>query len=562
MNIHTSRDVFQMTASPPWIQPRVAKRLRQFVPAHSDAIMTHAPVHATPREGALLAERYRLVEQLGEGGFATVFLARDETIKREVAIKCLDVASLGLGSEEQATVLERFEREAQLAANIQHPNVVHIFDVGHIDDDPTRPFIVMERLRGEDLGEVITRRGALAAPRLLPLFIQCADALGRSHDVGVVHKDLKPSNLFLCDIGTRAEALKLVDFGVAHLRAPLDPEGEARRLTKTGQMLGTPQYLPPEYINTMEVTPAFDVYQMGLILIEALRGEFLFEDKNSLQCIIMHSNGDLDLPPEVFEGPLGAVLERALAYDPAERYADGHALAEALDALDPGAIAQWGTIHDATAVPAAVDAHAPTAAVTSPSEQPSAHAPRRTRREDPADATAQELARTEQTAPSPTARNGVLLAALAALLLLVVGAGSIVGVLLYTQHQEEDATTAATTVETKPPAADNNAPDDDAEKAQAPVPEETTPDPEPSGEEKKAAAPSRRSADRDKLKRRPTRQPEEAAKEPRRRPRPTPPVSPVGFPKEVHDDLKRTNEEMKRTRRQLRELQRQFGSPR
>ncbi len=282
--------------------------------------------------GVLLQGRYLLTSFLGQGGFARVWRARDQQLDREVAVKVLNIQHMALQGSMLDTVLKRFEREAKLAASIHHTNVVQIHDIGHVNGQHETPFIVMELLDGKDLKEYIDHQGPCQPTTFIPQFIACLDGLARAHELGIVHKDLKPSNLFISDIGRRTENVKLVDFGIAHINQP-HIEG-AGRLTSTGQLLGTPQYLPPEYIHSQQVSPAMDVYQMSLILVEALSAEYMLKDESSLQCLIIHGDGRLELPIYLMESPLGPILRRGLARDPALRYQDADAFATALSQVD------------------------------------------------------------------------------------------------------------------------------------------------------------------------------------------------------------------------------------
>ena len=274
-------------------------------------------------KGEILNGRYEILGYIGSGGFAEVYRGRDLEIERSVAIKVLNPALLTGEEERRREMLARFKREARSAARIQHPNIVTIFDVGDIEAHGP-PYIVMELLDGWDLEDQLERRGLLPIERLLPLFLGALEALGEAHRLGIVHKDLKPSNLFLSRPGTRHETLKIVDFGIAGL----NDEG---RLTSTGQVLGTPQYLAPEYIETQTVSPALDVYQMGLILVELITGQPVVEGENAWQCALTHTSGKLEIPEVLRHGPLAAVIERALQTAPQARYEGGEAFADALD---------------------------------------------------------------------------------------------------------------------------------------------------------------------------------------------------------------------------------------
>ena len=195
--------------------------------------------------GTRLKGRYVVEGEIGKGGFASVYLARDEIIDRSVALKVLSVDRLEGDKAQRA--MDRFLREARLAAKISHPSIVDIYDFGELDEVDA-PFIVMECLDGDNLYDQIQEHGPLAPSWVLPNYCDILDALGEAHRQNVVHKDLKPGNIFLHRAGTRREIWKLVDFGVAHLDTP-----QNERITQTGFLSGTPQYLPPEYIQAQEV---------------------------------------------------------------------------------------------------------------------------------------------------------------------------------------------------------------------------------------------------------------------------------------------------------------------
>ena len=279
-------------------------------------------------EGAVINGRYTITGFLGQGGFATVYEGRDNLIQRPVAIKLLALHTADSDGRALQAKMERFHREATAAARIEHPNVVTIFDMGVTDLVPHRPFIVMERLHGQDLEQALAQRGPFAAHRALPLMIGALDALGAGHALGVIHKDLKPSNLFLVHPDTDKEDLRVLDFGIARLE-------DQRGTTGKGNVLGTPRYLAPEYIQDQIVSPPLDVYQMGLILVEVLTGRPAVDSTNPLECIVRHSRGDLHVDPSLTRTPLGPILARALALDPAQRYPDAAAFAAALRRVDP-----------------------------------------------------------------------------------------------------------------------------------------------------------------------------------------------------------------------------------
>ena len=279
--------------------------------------------------GTRLRDRYVIDGEIGKGGFATVYSARDEVIDRTVAIKVLQIASLGSDREDKERARKRFLREARVAARISHRSVVDIYDFGILDDKGS-PFIIMEFLQGENLYNQIYGTGPLAPEWILPNYCDVLDALGEAHQENIVHKDLKPGNIFINLPGTRREVWKVVDFGIAHVNSASNA-----RLTKTGFLSGTPQYLPPEYIQAQTVSPQMDVYQMALTLAEALTGVPAVSERKPFKAAMKHVEGDLDIPEKLWNSPIGIVLTKALAADPKQRFADGMEFADALAKVDP-----------------------------------------------------------------------------------------------------------------------------------------------------------------------------------------------------------------------------------
>jgi serine/threonine-protein kinase len=271
--------------------------------------------------GTIIDNVYEVGEELGSGAFGKVFEGIQHPIRRKVAIKVL-----ALNSDDQ--VRKRFLREAQAAAAIDHPNVVTIYHFGFLPDGP--PYIVMEFLNGHDLEQELETNGALTPSRTKDLFVRCLDALASAHAHGIIHKDLKPSNLYLTYPGEARELLKIVDFGIAHVMEV----DSSSRLTMQGSVVGTPQYLAPEYIETQSVSPAVDVYQMGLIMSEALTAQPVVGASNLLDAVVAHVEG-VCLPEEVQNSAFGPVLTRAVSRKSEDRYADAGALRDALATIDP-----------------------------------------------------------------------------------------------------------------------------------------------------------------------------------------------------------------------------------
>ena len=278
--------------------------------------------------GTTLEGRWVLDGRLGRGGFASVYSARHKKLGRSAAVKILDIQT---NPDDMLIFHERFLREAKLSAQLEHPNVVQILDYGIYESERglEKPFIVMELLRGHDLEHELLEHGPLEPERAARLFAGALDALALSHRRGVVHRDLKPSNLFLTHPNEPEERLIIVDFGIA--RAFDDPNS---KLTATNHFTGTPAYLAPEYISEQRVTPALDVYQMGLIISESLTGKPVVMASAPLGYLMAHCNGQQHIQPYLLQTPVGRELERAVRVNPHARHTNAGELRDALAGCD------------------------------------------------------------------------------------------------------------------------------------------------------------------------------------------------------------------------------------
>src|SRR5581483_838951 len=265
--------------------------------------------------GEVIAGRYELEELVEHGGMSTVYRGRDRLLERTVALKVLHPHFL-----DDPEYVERFRREARAVAQLSHPNIVGVIDRGQSEG---QQFIVFEFVDGENLKQLLERRGPLPVPQVVDLGIQIADALAFAHAHGLVHRDVKPQNVLL----DRAGDAKVTDFGIAR---SLDVE---RGFTQTGTVLGTSNYLSPEQAAGSPVTPATDVYSLGVVLYELLAGEVPFHGDTLVVVAMKHvtehppslHDHRPDVPPR-----LARAVEHALEKDPGSRFPSMDAFATEL----------------------------------------------------------------------------------------------------------------------------------------------------------------------------------------------------------------------------------------
>ncbi|MFF4960750.1 protein kinase domain-containing protein [Streptomyces sp. NPDC001222] len=276
----------------------------------------------------VLGGRYELIERLGQGGMGTVHRGVDQRLRRTVAVKLLSPA---LAHDPQSRA--RFRREAHAAAALNHPAVATIHDVGEEPDpDGPRPYLVMEYVQGTTLAEAL-RDGPLPVAEAINAACAVLDALGHSHERGIVHRDIKPSNIMLAG----PDSVKVLDFGIAKAFTEA-----ATRITGSGAAIGTPAYLSPEQINGAEVDHRADLYAMGCLLYELLTGRPPFRGASPFTVMHQHLSAEPEpvsrlrpqIPPAV-----EAVIQRALRKAPEERFADAGQMRAALaDALAQAAM--------------------------------------------------------------------------------------------------------------------------------------------------------------------------------------------------------------------------------
>ncbi|GGO78703.1 serine/threonine-protein kinase [Nonomuraea cavernae] len=287
--------------------------------------------------GTTLNDRYVLTDRLGGGGMGEVWRADDSVLGRTVAIKVMMPALA-----ENPAFARRFQNEARAMATLRHPGVVDVYDYGACEVDQRRfSFLVMELVHGESLDHVL-RRGPLGPDATMRLVAEVADALAAAHAQGIVHRDVKPANLMIRSDGRAA----LTDFGIAH-------SVSAGQLTATGTMLGSAAYCAPEMAMAGDVTPAVDLYSLGVVAYECLTGRLPFQGDTPVQIIYKHLHAPVpELPADVPPGPR-RLVERALEKTPERRWASANEVALA-------ARQAMGTA--ASSAPSASHAFAPAAA--------------------------------------------------------------------------------------------------------------------------------------------------------------------------------------------------------
>jgi serine/threonine protein kinase len=289
-----------------------------------------------PLVGTVVAGRYEVIKLLGAGGMGSVYLAEHSAIEKKVALKVLHPEYATKGD-----IVTRFQQEAISASRIKHPNVLEVFDFGQLADGSF--FLAMEFLEGNDLADEIQKNRVLDALRGLHYALQICRALAAAHQKGVVHRDMKPENVFLQRTSDGEDIVKIVDFGIAQLRSNEDvAAGEKpRRLTRTGMIFGTPEYMSPEQAAGRHADLRADIYAVGIILYEMFTGAVPFTGETFLAVLAKHLN---EAPPAMtavypeleLSEEFQAVIYRALEKNPDARFQTMTALSQALQATPEG----------------------------------------------------------------------------------------------------------------------------------------------------------------------------------------------------------------------------------
>ncbi len=279
------------------------------------------------RSGDVIHGRYKLLRQLGKGGMGTVYIARHTTLPKTFAVKLLNARYA-----KRPDIAERFLQEARAVSLIEHDNVVGVIDFGRDDDGSA--FLVMEHLRGESVGSVIGREGPLPWPRVQHIMSQLCRALQAAHTAGIVHRDVKPDNVLRIQRPDDPDYIKVLDFGLAKLQV-----SGGVRLTATGMVLGTPDYMSPEQARGLPSDHRTDIYAAGVMMYELLCKRVPFSATTFAQMRQKHLL-EPPQPPSTWQpwipAEVDAIVLRALAKDPAHRFASMAEMGAAIESVGSG----------------------------------------------------------------------------------------------------------------------------------------------------------------------------------------------------------------------------------
>lgn len=280
-----------------------------------DGTTLRAAAPATSLVGQVVADRYHVIKKLGEGGMGQVYLAEHVKMGRRSAIKVMSPSMV-----HDPDAVARFNREAANASRITHPNVCAVYDFGETPDGLI--YLAMEFVEGEPLTAIIEREGALPLARATAIFKQTADALQAAHDLGIVHRDLKPDNIMVAKNRDGGDLVKVVDFGIAKA---VGGDEAGQKVTKTGLVVGTPEFMSPEQLSGDKVDGKSDLYSLALVYFRMLTGQLPFQADSVQETMIKRLTDDpaklVDTRPDLtFPDGLQQVLDAALARTPAERY--------------------------------------------------------------------------------------------------------------------------------------------------------------------------------------------------------------------------------------------------
>lgn len=291
--------------------------------------------------GSVVADRYHIIKKLGEGGMGTVYLAEHVKMGRKSALK---VMNPGMNSDPDA--IARFNREASNASRLSHPNICGIYDFGETPEGLI--YLAMEFIEGKALTDLIEADGSLAPARAASIVHQTGDALQVAHDAGIVHRDLKPDNIMVTKNRDGSDLVKVVDFGIAKASS-----SDAQKVTKTGLVVGTPEYMSPEQLSGDKLDGRSDIYSLALVAFNCLTGKLPFPSETAQEAMIMRLTDRprmlSEIRPDItWPEKLQEVMDRGLARDADERYQSaaqfGRDFAEAVSGMPSVAASEGATM--------------------------------------------------------------------------------------------------------------------------------------------------------------------------------------------------------------------------
>lgn len=328
-----------------------------------DGTALRSATAGTDLMGTVVADRYHILKKLGEGGMGQVYLAEHVKMGRKSALKVMNP-----GMNQDADAIARFNREASNASRLNHPNICAIYDFGETPDGLI--YLAMEFIEGQSLTSLVEKTGALPPARAASIIHQSADALQVAHDAGIVHRDLKPDNIMIAKNRDGTDLAKVVDFGIAKAHS-----SDAQKVTKTGMVVGTPEYMSPEQLSGDKLDGRSDIYSLALVAFNCLTGTLPFPSESAQEAMIARlieqPKSLAEMKPDIaWPAEVQQVMDKALARDANERYQSaaqfGRELWAACESMPASQAAEAGT--QVLSAPASVAAGVPKTRVATPGE--------------------------------------------------------------------------------------------------------------------------------------------------------------------------------------------------
>ncbi|MHB0964212.1 MAG: serine/threonine protein kinase [Gemmatimonadaceae bacterium] len=328
-----------------------------------DGTALRSATAGTDLMGTVVADRYHILKKLGEGGMGQVYLAEHVKMGRKSALKVMNP-----GMNQDADAIARFNREASNASRLNHPNICAIYDFGETPDGLI--YLAMEFIEGQSLTSLVEKSGALPPARAASIIHQSADALQVAHDAGIVHRDLKPDNIMIAKNRDGTDLAKVVDFGIAKAHS-----SDAQKVTKTGMVVGTPEYMSPEQLSGDKLDGRSDIYSLALVAFNCLTGTLPFPSESAQEAMIARLIEQpktlAEMKPDVaWPAEVQQVMDKALARDANERYQSaaqfGRELWAACESMPASQAAEAGT--QVLSAPASAAAGVPKTRVATPGE--------------------------------------------------------------------------------------------------------------------------------------------------------------------------------------------------